>query len=97
MLRLFFKPSPSGEGAQCAHWAGVGSIKFLHTKFERPHIRHSFAVPPSPQGEGFFYAKVAAMTALMVCIRFSASSKTMDASLSKTSSVTSMQSMPNLS
>ena len=40
---------------------------------------------------------VAAMTALMVCIRFSASSKTMDCAPSKTSSVTSMQSMPNLS
>ena len=45
----------------------------------------------------FFYYNVAAMTALMVCIRFSASSKTMEASLSKTSSVTSMQEMPNLS
>ena len=40
---------------------------------------------------------VAAMTALMVCIRFSASSKTMECAPSKTSSVTSMQSMPNLS
>ena len=37
------------------------------------------------------------MTALMVCIRFSASSNTMEAGDSKTSSVTSMQSMPNFS
>jgi len=42
-------------------------------------------------------ANVAAITALMVCIRFSASSKTMERSLSKTWSVTSIQSMPNLS
>ena len=40
---------------------------------------------------------VAAMTALMVCIRFSASSKTMEAGLSKTSSVTSMAVRPNFS
>ena len=44
-----------------------------------------------------FYASVAAMTALMVCIRFSASSKTMERGDSNTSSVTSIQSMPNLS
>ena len=51
--------------------------------------------PPRFEAVLVFYARVAAMTALMVCIRFSASSKTMDAALSKTSSVTSMQSMPN--
>ena len=45
----------------------------------------------------FLYANVAAMTALMVCIRFSASSKTMLCWLSNTSSVTSMQSIPNFS
>src|SRR5699024_3063158 len=44
-----------------------------------------------------FRHSVAAMTALMVCMRFSASSKTMDRSLRNTSSVTSMQEMPNLS
>ena len=43
------------------------------------------------------YANVAAITALMVCIRFSASSNTMDAGDSNTSLVTSMQSMPNFS
>lgn len=37
------------------------------------------------------------MTALMVCIRFSASSKTMERSDSKTSSVTSMALRPNFS
>ena len=37
------------------------------------------------------------MTALMVCIRFSASSKTMEAGDSNTSSVTSMASRPNFS
>ena len=42
-------------------------------------------------------ARLAAMTALMVCRRFSASSKTMERGPSKTSSVTSMQSMPNFS
>ena len=40
---------------------------------------------------------VATMTALMVCIRFSASSKTMLFLPSKTSSVTSMPSKPNCS
>lgn len=48
-------------------------------------------------GGRVFYYSVAAMTALMVCMRFSASSKTMDWPPSKTSSVTSMQEMPNLS
>ena len=37
------------------------------------------------------------MTALMVCMRFSASSKTLEAGLSKTSSVTSCSVMPNCS
>jgi hypothetical protein len=41
--------------------------------------------------------RVAAMTALMVCIRFSASSKTMDCFPSNTSSVTSMQEIPYFS
>ena len=40
---------------------------------------------------------VATMMALMVCRRFSASSKTIEASDSKTSSVTSMLSSPNFS
>ena len=43
----------------------------------------------------FFIYSVAAITALMVCMRFSASSKTMDCADSKTSSVTSIASMPN--
>ena len=42
-----------------------------------------------------FY-KVAAIIALMVCIRFSASSKTRERSLSNTSSVTSIHSIPKL-
>ena len=37
------------------------------------------------------------MTALIVCSRFSASSKTSDAGDSKTSSVTSSESIPNFS
>ncbi len=41
--------------------------------------------------------RVAAMTALMVCMRFSASWKTMLCLLVKTSSVTSMASRPNFS
>ena len=41
--------------------------------------------------------RVAAITALMVCIRFSASSKTTDWEDSKTSSVTSISVMPNFS
>ena len=41
--------------------------------------------------------KVAAMTALMVCMRFSASWKTMDCGPLKTSSVTSMASRSNFS
>ena len=44
-------------------------------------------------GSGALYS-VAAMTALMVCIRFSASSKTMDREPSNTSSVTSMAVKP---
>ena len=40
---------------------------------------------------------VATSTALMVCMRFSAWSNTMEAGPSKTLSVTSMQSMPNVS
>jgi hypothetical protein len=40
---------------------------------------------------------VATMTALMVCMRFSASSQTSDAGDSNTSSVTSSASMPNFS
>ena len=47
--------------------------------------------------DGYRSARVAAMTALMVCRRFSASSKTIDCSLSKTSSVTSMAVRPNFS
>ena len=43
----------------------------------------------------YYSPNVATMTALMVCIRFSASSKTMLFSLSNTSSVTSMPSRPN--
>ena len=42
-------------------------------------------------------ARVATRMALIVCIRFSACSKTIDAGDSKTSSVTSMQSIPNFS
>ena len=45
----------------------------------------------------FSYAIVAAITALMVCIRFSASSNTIDCGPSNTSSVTSIQGSPNLS
>ena len=41
-----------------------------------------------------YFPKVATITALMVCILFSASSKAMDASDSKTSSVTSSASRP---
>ena len=41
--------------------------------------------------------KVAAITAFIVCILFSASSKTIDCALSKTSSVTSIQVRPNFS
>ena len=40
---------------------------------------------------------VAAMTAFIVCMRFSASAKTTDCALSNTSSVTSIESRPNFS
>ena len=50
-----------------------------------------------PEKAGTDFYSVAAITALMVCMRFSASSKTMDWGPSKTSSVTSMQSTPNFS
>ena len=43
------------------------------------------------------YRRVASITALMVCMRFSASSNTMEAGDSNTSSVTSISSMPNFS
>ena len=42
-------------------------------------------------------ARVATSSALIVCIRFSASSQTSDAADSKTSSVTSIASRPNFS
>ena len=45
----------------------------------------------------FSYFISSYMTALMVCIRFSASSKTMEAGDSNTSSVTYMASRPNFS
>ena len=61
--------------------------------------RPRFPVIPHKRGAGGSAdgQRVAAITALMVCIRFSASSNTMEAGDSNTSSVTSMQSMPNFS
>jgi large conductance mechanosensitive channel len=52
-------------------------------------------VPPAPPPSS--YASVATITALIVCMRFSASSHTIEDLDSKTSSVTSMASMPNFS
>ena len=57
---------------------------------ERDHDAHELLCAP-PQ------AIVATRIDLMVCIRFSAWSKTIDALDSKTSSVTSIASMPNFS
>jgi len=63
------------------------------TKHARRWMRRAFNC-----GRDTFYSpRVATITALMVCILFSASSKTMLAGLSKTSSVTSMPSRPNFS
>jgi hypothetical protein len=60
--------------------------------------RRSSAFPPSATTTRMGQSpNVATITALMVCIRFSASSKTSDASDSKTSSVTSRASIPNFS
>ena len=65
---------------------------------------HQAKVPPPRGGvsgggnvseDGCYAPSVATITALMVCIRFSASSKTMLAGLSNTSSVTSTPFRPN--
>ena len=53
--------------------------------------------PKRPAGSIDFQRISSYMTALMVCMRFSASSKTMDCSDSNTSSVTSMALRPNFS
>ncbi len=48
---------------------------------EGDSVKKRQKIPPgwiAPDGRGFFSYNVAAMTALMVCMRFSASSKTMD-------------------
>ena len=77
---------------QFANWSGNDRVNFK--------LLQDTATKANPVRKfltGFYCYMVAAMTALMVCIRFSASSKTMEASLSKTSSVTSIQSIPNLS
>ena len=63
------------------HSVGQYQICFFHNRF-------------SGNERGY---RVSAMTAFMVCMRFSASSNTMDRALSNTSSVTSIQSMPNFS
>ena len=60
--------------------------------------RRSSAFPPSATTTRTSQLpRVATMTALIVCIRFSASSKTSEAGDSKTSSVTSSASIPNFS
>ena len=69
---------------QCPEdWVPGASIK---KKKNAPRRR----MPEGRSCFGVFYFISSYMTALMVCIRFSASSKTMDAGDSKTSSVTSM-------
>src|SRR5262245_17224145 len=67
-------------------------------------LRRQRLPPPEqcipPQGDDGAHHQppsVATMTALIVCIRFSASSKTSDAGDSNTSSVTSRESIPNFS
>ena len=60
------------------------------------HDSHLF-VPGCGSPGSYYSPSVATMMALMVCRRFSASSKTIEASDSKTSSVTSMLSSPNFS
>ena len=69
-------------------------------QFFRLITTKSRALPDHPERRGLFFvqiysapAKVAAMTALMVCMRFSASSNTTDWLLSNTSSVTSRPSL----
>ena len=73
-----------------------GCLLYKQRQRERYFLR-----PSSPIHFAFnsiFYApKVAAITALIVCIRFSASSKTTDCSDSNTSSVTSISLMPKRS
>ena len=55
------------------------------------------AVVPLPSRSSISLHSVAAMTAFIVCIRFSASLNTTDCGPSKTSSVTSISVMPNFS
>lgn len=88
---------------------GEPNPRFLETA-EKPVIANRLAMTGFSTGSRtargpFFFIRfrhwipprVAAMTALMVCIRFSASRKTMDCSLSNTASVTSMAVLPNFS
>ena len=83
-------------------------ITCLPLQSGRLKLRVLAPCPPVDRSIGFFIIKgaerkvkiqvsVAAMTALMVCMRFSASSNTMDWGLSNTSSVTSMAVRPYFS
>ncbi len=60
MRNALLKPSPWGEGAQCAHWAGMG-------KDRTPH--QSASLTASPQGEAFASTKspIQRITAL-ICV-----------------------------
>ena len=71
---------------------GIRNGKADHPSFPRPSMQRLFQLFSFQHGQSLCSSqpRVAAITALMVCIRFSASSKTTEASDSNTSSVTSI-------
>ena len=74
--------------------------RIMNKKFQKKIFDNLTKTPPGRKSRraGVLLAyRVAAMTALMVCIRFSASSKTMEALPRNTWSVTSRASRPNFS
>ena len=79
-----------------------GALRARRSPFPGTGTPRPSSHAPSPRASTWprrplaYSPRVATITALMVCIRFSASSKTMLAGLSKTSSVTSTPSRPNL-
>src|SRR4051794_24252219 len=82
------------RGERLARRAGVLTLVLGGQRLPAPQQR------VASEGDDDAHAQlpsVATMTALIVCMRFSASSKTIDASDSKTSSVTSSAVRPNFS
>jgi len=87
------------HGIACSFCSICGSLSIVGVKKSGEKIKNGAWIQKILSGRLSVIPdySVAAMTALMVCMRFSASSKTIDCDDSKTSFVTSMQSIPNFS